>query len=265
MSQTKGFKKTRKLINAGVEIAGGAVGGALGFLAGGPLGAAALGAGGTAISKTLIHIGDELSERLLGPRELTRIGATLALATKEISERIKNGENVRSDGFFEYDESGRSKADELSESVLLKSQREPEEKKIPLLAHLLANISFSTEISVSLGEQMIKAVEQLTYRQLCILRLAAINEHFKLRKTDYRGSDTFPREVYQLMHECYDLYNRGFISNAGHAALGITDIAPAGIRPQGLGADIHNWMQLWQIPIEDIQLLADVLSDTAKK
>jgi hypothetical protein len=153
VSQTKEFKKTRKLINAGVEIAGGAVGGALGFLAEGPIAAAVWGAGGTAISKTLIHIGDELSERLLGPRELTRIGATLALATKEISERIENGEIVRDDGFFEDDESGRSKADELAESVLLKSQREPEEKKIPLLAHLLANISFSTEISVSLGEQ----------------------------------------------------------------------------------------------------------------
>jgi hypothetical protein len=36
----------RRLINTGAEIAGGAVGGALGFLAGGPTGAALLGAGG---------------------------------------------------------------------------------------------------------------------------------------------------------------------------------------------------------------------------
>src|SRR5947209_7013115 len=38
----------RKLINSGVEIAGGAVGSALGFFAGGPFGAAVLGAGGAA-------------------------------------------------------------------------------------------------------------------------------------------------------------------------------------------------------------------------
>jgi len=39
----------RNLINSGAEIAGGAIGGALGFLAGGPAGAAVLGAGSTAV------------------------------------------------------------------------------------------------------------------------------------------------------------------------------------------------------------------------
>jgi hypothetical protein len=43
-----------KLINTGVEIAGGAIGGALGFLAGGPVGVAAA---------ALRHIGEEVSKR----------------------------------------------------------------------------------------------------------------------------------------------------------------------------------------------------------
>ena len=59
----------RRLINTGAEIAGGAVGGALGFLASGPVGAALLGAGGAAAAAALKHIGEEASERLLGPRE----------------------------------------------------------------------------------------------------------------------------------------------------------------------------------------------------
>lgn len=59
----------RRLINAGAEIAGGAVGGALGFLAGGPVGAALLGAGGAAAAAALKHIGEEAAERLLGSRE----------------------------------------------------------------------------------------------------------------------------------------------------------------------------------------------------
>lgn len=262
MSETKSKKNTRQLISAGSELAGGAIGGALSFFAAGPLGAAALGAGGAVVSKTLVHIGCELSERVLGPREVTRIGATLALATKEISDRIKKGEKVREDSFFESDSTGRSKANELAESILLKSQREPEEKKIPLLAHLLANIAFDPEISVALGEQMIKAVEQLTYRQLCILRLAAIKDEFKLKNTHYSRGKSFPRELYQVLHECYDLYTRGFIGNGGRAALGIEGIVPASIQPQGLGVDIHNWMQLWQIQTEDISPLVDVLTDT---
>lgn len=260
VSKNEDNAKVKDLIDSGAELAGGAIGGVLGFFALGPAGAAAGGASGVAVSKVLRHIGNELSERLLGPREKMRVGATLALAAKEIDERITKGEKTRSDGFFDKNSSGRSNAEELAESVLLKSQREPEEKKIPLLAHLLANIAFSPEISVALGEQMIKAVDQLTYRQLCILRLGVIKNKFKLRKTNFKGNKSFPRELYQVLHECYDLYNRGFVGNGGRAALDLLGIIPASIDPQGLGADIHNWMQLWQIPDEDIKPLVDVLS-----
>lgn len=260
MTKDRANSKIRKLVGSGAELAGGAVGGALGFLAAGLVGAAAGGAGGVVVSKTLSHIGNELSERLLGPREKIRVGATLALAAKEISERIKKGEKIRSDGFFDKNSTGRSSAEELAESVLLKSQREPEEKKIPLLAHLLVNMTFSPEISVALGEQMLKAVEQLTYRQLCILRLAAIKQGFKLRETDYRGIKKFTRDLYQVLHESHDLYNRSLINNGNTVALGMTDIVPAKMEPQGLGVDIHNWMQLWQIPDIDIIPVAKILS-----
>lgn len=260
MSEEKNNEQTRELINAGADITGGAIGGAISFFADGPFGAAALGVGGILASKTLSHLGGELSKRLLGPRELTRIGATLALAAQEISERIKNGETIRSDGFFDSNELGRSKADELAESVLLKSQREPEEKKIPLLAHLLANVSFRPEISVSLGEQMIKVADSLTYRQLCILRLSAAKNGNLLRKTDYREQGNFTRDLYQLLHECFDLYNRGFISFGNNAVLGMTEINPSQMTIQGLGVDIYNWMELSQIPTSDLTPISDVLS-----
>lgn len=265
MAKKKSKKQLQQLINTGAEIAGGAVGGALGFLAAGPAGAAVLGGGGVVVSKSITKVGNELAERVLGPREMTRIGATLALAAEEIDERIKKGEEIRGDGFFENDGSGWSKADKLAESVLLKSQRETEEKKIPLLAHLLANIAFSPEINVALGEQMIKATDQLTYRQLCIIRLAAIGKEFKLRKSGFVGGKEVTREVYQVLHECYDLYTRGFISNGGRAALGLLGIIPANMAPQGLGADIHNWMQLWHITGEDIKPLVEVLGKKDNK
>jgi hypothetical protein len=89
-----------KLINAGAEIAGGAIGGALGFFAGGPLGAAALGAGGAAIATALRHIGAEASKRLLAPREQVRVGGVLAMIASEVEERLKAGGSVRDDDFF---------------------------------------------------------------------------------------------------------------------------------------------------------------------
>lgn len=244
------------LIGGGAEIAGGAVGGALGFFAGGPVGAAALGAAGTAAAKILKNIGQEVSERLLGPREKVRVGAVLALAADEINKRIVSGEKVRTDGFFDDKPSGRSDAEEVAESVLLRSQREPEEKKIPYMAHLLSNVAFDPQISAHMAHQIIKAAEQLTYRQLCVLKLAVTKQVWGLRNGDYRGQGSFTKELYQVLYECIDLYHRGFVSFGGKVAFGPTDINPGKMTVQGLGADIYNLMRLMTIPEEDIAPIA---------
>lgn len=57
----------RRLILGSAELGGAAVSGALGFFAGGPAGAAALGAAGIAVSKVFTELGDEVYDRLLGP------------------------------------------------------------------------------------------------------------------------------------------------------------------------------------------------------
>lgn len=242
----------RRLINCGIEIAGGAVGGALGFLAGGPLGAATLGAGGTAAAMALKHIGREASERVLGPREEIRVGGVLAIAAEEIRQRIELGERVRSDGFFEQKRPGRSDAEEVAESVLLKSQREPEEKKIPYMAHLFSSVAFDSTISAQMAHQVTKAAEQLTYRQLCMLKLSVDKDRFGLRAEDYRKQAHFKKELYQILYECIDLYHRGFISFKGGVAFGPTDIIPGKMTVQGLGADIFNLMKLGMIPDETL-------------
>ena len=242
----------RKLIDGGAEIAGGAVGGALGFLAAGPFGAAFLGAAGAAAVRALKHIGQEASERLLGPREKVRVGAVLAIAAAEIDQRIKNGESVRSDDFFDRKSSGRSDAEEVAESVLLKSQREPEERKIPYMGHLLSSVAFDAQISAQMAHQIMKAAEELTYRQLCVLKLAVMRQGFDLRDGDYRGHDSVSKQLYQVLYECLDLYHRGLINFGGKVAFGPTDIAPGKMIVQGLGADIFNLMKLATIPDEDL-------------
>lgn len=244
--------RVRHLINAGAEIAGGAVGGALGFLAAGPLGAAALAAGGAAAAIALKHIGQEASDRLLGPREKVRVGGVLAIAAAEIRQRVNNGETVRSDGFFDAGATGRSDAEEVAENILLKAQREPEEKKIPFMGHLLANISFDKEISAPFAHQIIKTAEQLTYRQLCILRMAVAKNSLQLRDGDYRGQGSFQKDLYQILYECLDLYHRALVNFGGGVAFGPTDVAPGKITVQGMGADIYNLMRLAEIPIHEI-------------
>lgn len=242
----------RRLINSGLEIAGGAVGGALGFLAGGPVGAAALGAGGTAAAMALKHIGQETAKRFLSPREEVRIGGVLAIAGEQIRQRIEAGHSVRDDGFFEQKSKGRSDAEEVVESVLLKSQIEPEEKKIPYMGYLLSNVAFDSEISAYMAHQITKAAEQLTYRQLCLLKIAALKDSFSLRSENYRKQVQFPKELYQVLFECIDLYHRGFLNFGGEVAFGPTDIAPGKMMVQGIGADMFNLMMLGLIPNEDL-------------
>ena len=145
----------------------------------------------------------------------------------------------------------------MAEAVLLRSQREAEEKKLPYVAHLLASIAFDPGISAAMAHQLVKASEQLTYRQLCLLRLSAVKEAFGLRKTDYRQQGGhFSIELIQVLYECLDLYTRGFVNFGGSVAFGPTDVNPGMMMAQGLGAHLHNAMQLATIPISDIEAVA---------
>lgn len=246
----------RGLLDSGMDIAGGAVGGALGFLAGGPMEAALLAGGGVVAAGVLKHVGTEVSERLLGPREKARIGGVLAIAAAEIEQRLRTGDVLRDDGFFRPAGKRRSAAEEVAESVLLKSQREPEERKLPYMGYLLAAVSFDDQVSAELAHQMTKIAEQLTYRQLCLLKLAVVKGALELREDDYRGESSFPRDLMQVLYECLDLYVRGLISFGGSVAFGPTDVAPGRMTVQGLGAEIFNLMKLKVIPAQDVMIVA---------
>lgn len=142
---------------------------------------------------------------------------------------------------------------------MLKSQREPREKKIEYMGYLLAGIAFDSNISADLGHQLIKAAEELTYRQLCILKLAVVKDYFGLRGEDYRGQGTFATELSQVLYECLDLYHRAYINFGGEVAFGPTDVKPGSMTTQGLGANLYNLMKLSSIPDDDIIPIAKIL------
>ena len=211
---------------------------------------------GAAAKIAVTAIGREVSSRLLSPREQVRIGGVFTLAAAEIVERCENGESIRDDGFFDMAVEERSDAEEVWESVLLKSQREPEENKLPYMAHLLANLAFNREIGVAMAHQMTKMTDLMTYRQLCILQLSMIKEKFNLRHEDYRGQNSFSKDLYQIIYEYHDLYNKGLINFGGDAAISLTDVNPGAATPQAMGADIYNLMHLYLIPDDDLEQIA---------
>ena len=97
------------------------------------------------------------------------------------------------------------------EHILLRSRQEPEEKKLPFMAHLFANLAFDSTIDVHMAHQLTKAAELLTYRQLCLLRLAAVKDKFGLRNRDYRGQSSFSISLYPILYEIYHLHNLGYM------------------------------------------------------
>lgn len=255
---TNGSSGSRRLIEKGAEIAGGAFAGLAGTATGlvltGPEGALAGGAAGSSLTAALKWIGQEMSSRLLGPREEQRVGLVYMLAAAEIAERTDAGEQVRRDGFFDTDQTGRSDGEEVWESILLKCQQEPEERKLPYMAHLLANLAFHAEIGAHMAHQIIKTAEQLTYRQLCILKIIDAKTQYNLRETDYRkaGKGEFPARLYQLFYEYYDLHNRGYIDSGTGTMLGLTDVNPSAVTLQGFGIVTLELMRLNEIPEADI-------------
>lgn len=254
-----------QLFNNYAEIIGSGIGGVLGFLAGDPIAATFGSVSGTVAAMMLKNIGQEFSERQLSPREDYRVGKALAIASLEIHQRLENGENLRDDGFFDEKPTGRSDAEEIAEAIMLKCQREPQEKKIPYMGFLKASIGFDSNISTDMGHQLIKAAEELTYRQLCILKLAVVKAHFGLRNQDYRDHEKFSKELYQVLQECHDLCLKNYldykipITFSGRITVGYRNIQPNNTTIQGIGEDLFTLMKLSFIPDEDIIPIAKVL------
>lgn len=144
----------------------------------------------------------------------------------------------------------------MTENILLKCQREPEEKKIKYIANMLASFSFNSQYTVTLAHQMVKTAELLTYRQLVILKLAVIKDVFNLREEDYRGGYSFTPEHIELLHEIHDMYFKGLIHFNPDALLGQTDIKPKNLQLSPLGANLYNAMSLQQIPNFEVSNIA---------
>lgn len=246
--------RLRRMIDEGVEIVGGGGGAALGFLTGDPVVATVLGGAGAAATSILRRLGHEFVDRILGPRESKRVGAVLTVIERGIHVHLNSGKALRDDGFFGVGPSGRCDAAEVAESVMLKCQREPEEKKISYMGNFFANVAFRPDISALMAHQLAKHAEQLTYRQFCLLKITAYRKsHYQLRSSDYRSQGgTFAVELMQVLYELYDLYNRGFINFGGEVALGPTDVKPGSMVAQGIGVHLAELLNVQLIPDDDL-------------
>ena len=259
--ENKGKIKTIKnLVNVGSNIAGSTGGAIAGFLLGGPPGAIGGAALGPALAEGIKKIGNEIANRLLGPREQIRVGATIIYAAQKIEEKLNAGNQIRSDDFFEDKDGERSAFEELAEGVLRTAQSEYQEKKLKSHGNLLANLVFHSEIDKAQANMLIRLSERLSYRQLCLLSIFGHKDQYNLRKQSYRDkTEDIDANLLPLLQEIYQLYSEGILNSGGDALLGVGDIPPNKMLPQGIGATLHNLMELYNMDKEDLNKIAGML------
>lgn len=161
--------RLRAFMTTGGKVVGGIAGAAVG-LVGGPFVAAGASA---ALSDVFERVGLELYERLLAPRQGARAAGALDVALVRIEERLREGEEPRDDGFFDADADGRVDAEEALEGTLLTAANSYEERKVPLLGRLFANVAFDASIRPAHANFLLRLADRLTYRQLVILAFFA--------------------------------------------------------------------------------------------
>jgi hypothetical protein len=166
--------RTRELIEAGGDLAGGLIGGGLGLL-GGPLGVALGAGGGVLVSRLVKKVGAEIHERILGPRQVERVGVALAAAGGQITKRLESGDALRDDGFFVEEDPEHSPAAELLEGVLLRAADAYQQRKVPYIGFLWASLLFRPDITPDYGHLLLRLADRLTYRQLQALAFFAEN------------------------------------------------------------------------------------------
>lgn len=245
-------------------IAGGAIAGGL---VAGPVGAA----GGAVIGEVLKTTLGEMADQMLSRGEVRRTNKLAALAESEIQYQLDHGRPLRSDGFFDTEQDDRSTAEELFEGVFLAAKREHEEKKIALIAKMLARFAFTPSLDRAECNLLTRLAEHLSYRQLCLLGLFNLNNRgmYELRNDPtgdpWNLQDNDPKV--SILQEILDLHRQTLIQqksleHSGHDIMpNIFLIAPA--RTQvvaGLGGLLTNLMDLaTAIPLHERNEIAALL------
>jgi hypothetical protein len=250
------------LMQLGAEIAGSATAAAAGLAVAGPMGAL----GGAVVGPAMTHLlqgGVDLVRRHLSRREKVRVGAVIDLAADYLAQAQAAGRCVREDGFFttEREAKDRPAAAEVIEGVLQAAQREHEERKIPYLARLMAEIALRPDVDRAAANLYVRSAKSLSYRQLQLLALLVRPDAFPLPPGNYRTRGLSNNDpVVPVLDEIFDLLTRQYVQMPGDHALGIVDVAPSKIRVIATGAWLVELMQLDEMPLAELAALSDLLA-----
>ena len=168
----------------------------------------------TGISTAVIPIiVREVFRRVINP--LTTRGESKRLyqwgkqAAEGIVQRSNAGEEFRKDGFFEETPTNRSNFEEVVESTLKKVIEATEEPKIKFMANLTENVHFNEDLDMDTYRQILKDIDELTYRQLCIIKMCKNADNIDVESL---GNTEVTTKLGSILGDFFELRDKGFIA-----------------------------------------------------
>lgn len=179
-------------------------------------------------------------------------------AAEGIVQRLNDGEEFRKDGFFEETPTNRSNFEEVVESTLKMVMAATEEPKVKFMASLTEHFHFDADLDMDTYRQILKDLNELTYRQLCIIRLISlgdrevhidpINDIEQVPQNERTRFYSIGRDYVNLMDNHYiigssvpTLSDNPFLSNPGSGQL------------PDYTKRLERFANLHEIPFEDIE------------
>jgi hypothetical protein len=161
--------RLRSFMESGGQVVGQVAGAAVAIVAGPVVGTGT----GAVLGEILSRVGLEMHDRLLARRQGARAAGALDVARVRVREHMDAGDEPRGDGFFEPGPDGRIDAEEVLEGTLLTAANSYEERKVPLVGRLYANLAFDPTVPPAHANFLLRLADRLTYRQLVILAFFA--------------------------------------------------------------------------------------------
>jgi hypothetical protein len=212
------------------------------------------------VDKAFRSTADEFAARQLGPVERARISRTYNRAVEALVERLRNGEGLRNDGFFDHarEEDERTAADDVLEGVLSKARDAYEQRKAERLGDLFAFIATRADITPAHANYLLELVGRLTYLQLLLLGIFAQDDRSRL--PDWASTGAFTPQEMGLVAAIEELGRQELVVRDDNQAVStFSDVNPRQLRTVLNGGLLHEGMGLDKAEEEDWNELLDAL------
>lgn len=151
------------------------------------------------VSYTAKSIIGEIFNDKATERECRRFKISSETASKTFKKNIEKGLPIRNDGLFERSEEGECKFDDVLEAALKSIKDDTETLKSEIYGRFLGNIPFREDLDYVLLLKMRETLDNLSYTELCILRLFNENRFTGINKIQqyfFNNQNSLVYEVY---------------------------------------------------------------------